>query len=633
MDLLLSEPQTLFAASAARLCAGHGGPGRLRALRAAASECDREAWRAVIAAEWLATVVSEPHGGQGLGAFDLALAVEPAGRQLLMVPLVEAAATAWTLSRAADGAPAPPALADLLCGRRLIVPATEAQAWRNGACAPAVVYDPDAAVLSGSIRFVAHAGSADSFLVAVESGLEPVLAVIPRSAVSVATELNVDGSTSSMLAFADVELLPTDAIATGARAGKLARDLQEFLILGAAIELSGLAAAALEVTLDYIRLRRQFGRPIGSFQVLQHRAVDGFIDIELDRSLAYRVLAAFDKGEHHPAMVSAAKARASRSALQIVRAALQMHGAIGYTEEHDIGLYYKRAVALAARYGGELGHTGHFSQLTQAGVRMTETPSHETAILCANDTRGVATLTLNRPDKGNSYSHAMLVALLDAFGRLDADPAVRVIVLRGAGRHFCAGAEIGGAPPEARRRVTIPEICLALDAVSKPTVALVHGACIGGAVALVSCCDVVVAARGAFFALPEVRLGFAPGPLIPFFLRAIGARGLRRYLVSGERFAAEEALRLGLVQQLCAADAADTAVVGLVDELLLAGPNAVAHAKLLLRRLSQTPISHELIAALQREFDERFCSAEAEEGRTSFREKRKPSWYPPAGAP
>ena len=100
--------------------------------------------------------------------------------------------------------------------------------------------------------------------------------------------------------------------------------------------------------------------------MLQHRAVDGFIDIELDRSLVYRVLAAFDRREHHPAMVSAAKARASRSALQVVRAALQMHGAIGYTEEHDIGLYYKRAVALAARYGGELGHTGHFSRLTRA---------------------------------------------------------------------------------------------------------------------------------------------------------------------------------------------------------------------------------------------------------------------------
>jgi alkylation response protein AidB-like acyl-CoA dehydrogenase len=92
------------------------------------------------------------------------------------------------------------------------------------------------------------------------------------------------------------------------------------------------------MTLDYIKLRQQFGRPIGSFQILQHRAVNSFIDIELNRSLVYRVLADYDAGEHHPAMVAAAKARASRSALDIVRGALQMHGAIGYTEEHDIGL-------------------------------------------------------------------------------------------------------------------------------------------------------------------------------------------------------------------------------------------------------------------------------------------------------
>ena len=138
---------------------------------------------------------------------------------------------------------------------------------------------------------------------------------------------------------------------------------------GAGVELLGLAAAALAVTLDYIKLRQQFGRPIGSFQVLQHRAVNGFIDIELNRSLAYRVISAFDAGEHDPAMVSAVKARTSRCALEIIRGALQMHGAIGFTDEHDIGLYYKRAIALAARYGNELHHTGRFSDLTLGAPR------------------------------------------------------------------------------------------------------------------------------------------------------------------------------------------------------------------------------------------------------------------------
>jgi methylglutaconyl-CoA hydratase len=255
--------------------------------------------------------------------------------------------------------------------------------------------------------------------------------------------------------------------------------------------------------------------------------------------------------------------------------------------------------------------------------------STDAALLCAIDGRGIATLTFNRPEKSNSYNSAMLETLHDDVARLGADPAVRAIVLRGNGRHFSAGAEVGAAAKE-KPRATIPTVCLALDTVPKPTIALVHGACIGGAVALISCCDVVIATHNAFFSLPEVRLGFAPGPLIPFFLRSIDPRSLRRYLLSGERFATEEALRVGLVHQLCAAEAADAALAAVVDEVLHAGPDAAAHAKHLLRRLTNAPISQELLAELQDEFDQRLNSPEATEGRASFREKRKPKWFPPA---
>jgi methylglutaconyl-CoA hydratase len=145
---------------------------------------------------------------------------------------------------------------------------------------------------------------------------------------------------------------------------------------------------------------------------------------------------------------------------------------------------------------------------------------------------------------------------------------------------------------------------------------------------VVCCCDVVIAEDDAFFSMPEVRLGFAPGPLIPIFLRAIDARQLRRYLLSGERFRADEAMRIGLVHALCPAEAKEQALARLIDELLMAGPNAAAHAKALLRRLDGTPISQELLAELQADFDQRFHSDEANEGRASFREKRKPAWYP-----
>ena len=250
-------------------------------------------------------------------------------------------------------------------------------------------------------------------------------------------------------------------------------------------------------------------------------------------------------------------------------------------------------------------------------------------ILRAIDGRGIATLTFNRPEKSNSYNQTILDTLMEEIARLGTDPAVRAIVLRGNGKHFSAGAEVGAAAKE-KQRATIPAVCLALDTVSKPTIALVHGACIGGAVALISCCDVVMATHNAFFSLPEVRLGFAPGPLIPFFLRAIDPRSLRRYLLSGERFAAEDALRVGLVHQLCAFEAADAALATVIDDMLHAGPDAAAHAKQLLRRLTNAPITTELLAELQEEFDQRLNSPEAVEGRASFREKRKPKWFPPA---
>jgi methylglutaconyl-CoA hydratase len=261
---------------------------------------------------------------------------------------------------------------------------------------------------------------------------------------------------------------------------------------------------------------------------------------------------------------------------------------------------------------------------------MSETSSPAAVVLRSADGRGVATLTLNRPEKGNAYNQAVLDALLAEISALGADPAVRVIVLRASGKHFSVGAEIGAAEPAKEGpRVTIPALCAALDAVPKPTVALVHGACIGGGVALVSCCDVVLAAREAFFALPEVRLGFAPGPLIPIFLRAIEARSLRRYLISGERFTADEAMRVGLVHQLHDSEAAEAALTRLVDELLLAGPNAAAQAKRVLLRFTQASPSPELLAELQREFEIGFRSPEAAEGRAAFREKRKPRWVRP----
>jgi methylglutaconyl-CoA hydratase len=247
-------------------------------------------------------------------------------------------------------------------------------------------------------------------------------------------------------------------------------------------------------------------------------------------------------------------------------------------------------------------------------------------LLTSVSTRGIATLTFNRPDRANSYDAAMLDALADGFEAFGRDAAVRAIVLRGAGKHFSAGATIGdGGKP----RRPIGEVCAMIDAAPKPTVAVAQGACIGGALAIASSCDVVIASRDAFFAIPEVRLGFAPGPLLGAFARGLGFRALRHYLLSGERFSAEDGHRLGLVHRLCDPKELDGTVDELIDALLLAAPNAAAKAKHLLRRHAPPALTPEELRELQRAFEATADSAEAGEGRAAFKEKRKPRWYPP----
>jgi methylglutaconyl-CoA hydratase len=251
----------------------------------------------------------------------------------------------------------------------------------------------------------------------------------------------------------------------------------------------------------------------------------------------------------------------------------------------------------------------------------------ETLLTSLSD-RGIATITFNRPDRANSYDAAMLDALVDDFECFGGDPAVRVIVLRGAGKHFSAGAAIG--EHAGRSRLSIGQVCDLVDTVVKPTIAVVQGACIGGALALASCCDVIVASRSASFAIPEIRLGFAPNPLLGFFVRAIGYRALRRYLLSGERFSAEEAMRTGLVNQLCDDEATEQVLDQLIEQFLLGAPAAIAQAKRALRTQAvPAALSPEEMRDLQAVFDSVSNSEEAVEGRASFKEKRKPRWYPP----
>jgi methylglutaconyl-CoA hydratase len=242
--------------------------------------------------------------------------------------------------------------------------------------------------------------------------------------------------------------------------------------------------------------------------------------------------------------------------------------------------------------------------------------------------RRIATVLMNRPERGNAFDQIMLDELGQAFAALAADEQARIVVLRGSGRHFCTGADLAARPataPPASAHSSLRDVLAALDALPKPTLAVVHGAAVGGGAAFAACCDTVIATEAAFFSVPEVRVGMPPLGVAPFLVRAIGHRAFRRYGLSGERITAPEALRMGLAHQVCAADALEETLAGIADAFLQGAPGAIRTLKSAAAQYASPVLSD--ILATQPAHDSK--TPEAQEGIASFREKRKPSWYPP----
>jgi methylglutaconyl-CoA hydratase len=255
-------------------------------------------------------------------------------------------------------------------------------------------------------------------------------------------------------------------------------------------------------------------------------------------------------------------------------------------------------------------------------------------VLITTDARGVAAVTLNRPQVNNAYDGALLAALQDGVARLAADAAVRAIVIRGQGRHFQAGADLGwlaamaAAPPEAAHAASMGTTgaMAALNECAKPTIALVHGACFGGGCGLVACCDIAIATHDAVFGLTEVRVGVAPSPISTHLVAAMGLRHTRRYALTGERFDAAEALRIGLVHEVVDADALDARAEAIIAELLKSAPLAVARTKASLLAANGLVLDAARLQHLAHDSWLARGSAEGREGLAAFREKRKPAW-------
>ncbi len=256
------------------------------------------------------------------------------------------------------------------------------------------------------------------------------------------------------------------------------------------------------------------------------------------------------------------------------------------------------------------------------------------ALLIGIDSRGVATVTLNRPALHNAFDDRLIADLTTTLRALEADPAVRAVVLAGAGRSFSAGADLNWmkrmalySPAENRRDAEALALLMrTLDELAKPTIAAVHGAAVAGGCGLVACCDIALAAERASFAISEVRLGLIPAVISPYVVTAIGVRNARRYLLTAESFDAREAERIGLVHGVVASDQLRPAVDRLCDLLVANGPQALAAAKRMIRRVAHAPVDDALAAETAACIAEIRAGAEGREGIASFLEKRKPGW-------
>ena len=247
---------------------------------------------------------------------------------------------------------------------------------------------------------------------------------------------------------------------------------------------------------------------------------------------------------------------------------------------------------------------------------------------------GCAIVILNRPEIRNAFDDSLIANLAKTLKKLDADDSVRAVVLMGAGSAFCAGADLNWMKRMANYTFeqnlkdarALAAMLKTLDRMSKPTIARVHGPAFAGGVGLVAACDIAVGTVDAEFALTESKLGMSPATISPYVVRAMGERMAHRYFLTGERFSAAEAYRIGLLSELCMPDELDNKINELLGHIVLGGKDALREIKDLIRAVSRGPIEDPMIDDTAQRIARIRVSKEGREGIASFLEKRKPAW-------
>ena len=347
---------------------------RIRALRSATPVFERGAWREMAAAGWFSVLVPEALDGLGLGLREIAALAEQVGAFLPPEPVIAAGVHSVAALCAAPPTPLRDELLRALCAGELIA----GLAWQEkagqfdvSAIATRAVRDGANWVVSGSKQFVAPASGADGWLVSAmaDDGLKVFWLPANTAGLSWSDGARIDGGAMATLTLREATLGAAQELAAGQSAQALLELANDSARIAQAAELLGVARRALELMLDYLKTREQFGKPIGSFQALQHRSVDAFIQTELAAACLAEVLALSERGEALPALAARAKARCAHAAIFVTRLAVQFHGAIGFTDECAIGFYLKRALHLAAWLGNAgASRSRYFALATQTSA-------------------------------------------------------------------------------------------------------------------------------------------------------------------------------------------------------------------------------------------------------------------------
>jgi methylglutaconyl-CoA hydratase len=246
----------------------------------------------------------------------------------------------------------------------------------------------------------------------------------------------------------------------------------------------------------------------------------------------------------------------------------------------------------------------------------------------------VATIWMNRPEVFNAFNEQLIGDLSAACAELDADASVRVVVLAGRGRHFSAGADLNwmrrassyGEAENLEDSRRFARMLRALSEMSKPTIARVQGAALGGGTGLAAACDMAVASANAVFSTSEVKFGIIPAVISPYVLRAIGPRQALRYFQTAERISADKALAIGLVNEVTADDALDAGIAALAEALIAGAPQAQQAAKQLIQAINGRPIDDTVMEETAQRIARQRATDEGKDGIVSFLEKRTPAW-------